>query len=176
MLASIQSINQASINPRIRAHQSINSIQRVQNIQSIKLGLLGLIDWLIASLLPLSLWMASFGNPKESVSSDHGLHWSWHGRWGRISIYGSQQKTSHPNDVISETAMFRLTTQPPFLMFWAYFIAALRVALFVEEGREPASFWQIHTAIRRKIGDCGVRERINLPNDRHCYIYVWRWR
>ena len=45
MIASMQSIN-----PRIRAHQSINSIQRLQNIQSIKLALLGSIDWLIASL------------------------------------------------------------------------------------------------------------------------------
>jgi hypothetical protein len=42
--ATINAINQASTNPRIRAHQSINSIQRVQNIQSIKLEVLGLID------------------------------------------------------------------------------------------------------------------------------------
>ena len=52
---SMQSINQASINPRIRAHQSINSIQRVRNIQSIKLGL---IDWLIASLV-FGFWFPS---------------------------------------------------------------------------------------------------------------------
>ena len=40
----MQSISQSSINPRIQAHQSINSIQRVQNIQSIKLELLGSIE------------------------------------------------------------------------------------------------------------------------------------
>ena len=44
MLASIQSINQASINPRIRAHQSINSIQ--SPINQVRAPW---IDWLIDS-------------------------------------------------------------------------------------------------------------------------------